>query len=367
MHFLSPLSFCGAHIKRTTTQQNFRLGIQFLFIFPLVRRSGSVANVLAQHVVKNAIDLVVRTRRSRANVRLDRVGPLIEPDQIVSQIESSVAEEAHCLACETPDVLLMIADRITASAIAEQAKRDRIADWDNAPPLRPSSSKTALYVANTIVEVVEQLKSQGLMTPGMRELAADSCVTRAATEASLRGTVQDVMSMPGGAEMLQLAVGLLRDKHSSLPDGGTDRTWEQLGAGLVASLIRVAIVQVRDVLQHGQVGDADLAVLASTAEFGAANDTGDVATRYSTTHGEWRENRRESRPQAALQRKIAEQGILVSSNSITQMIADAVHKVTAESSNVQIDDAVRDHITRAAQQFISKIIDDVFADAQLHH
>ena len=268
----------------------------------------------------------------------------------------------ECLASDQPDVLLMIADRITATVMSEKTSRDKLADWDSAPQLKASSSKTGLYVANTIAEVFGQLKDEGLLTANMRELAAESSVARGATEVSLHSHVDDVASLRNGDAMLNLAVGVLREKHATLPGGDDDQNWKELGAGLIASLVRIAIVKVRDALQHGHVGDTDLSVLVRTMEAAAdepsAGSPDDKQDHDGDDDHDDQHHHREGH--AALE--MATHGNLVTSESISRMISDAVHRVAAESNKAHIDDAVREHIAHAAQQFVTRIIDDVFAD-----
>jgi hypothetical protein len=203
------------------------------------------------------------------------------------------------------------------------------------------------------MEVIVRLQEDGVLAQTFRDVTAQTCVARAATDISLYNRTDVVASMAGGDEMLQLAVEVLKAKHGSLPDGDMDENWKRHAAGLVASLMRVSLIELRDTMTHGHVGDKDMAQLAEFVPIGSAQGVFVADNRLK--HGM-------HRPHQALQKMIAERGDLVSTESITKMISDAANRVTSQTSGRDLDNAVRDHVAEAAQQFVDKIVWEVFAD-----
>ena len=94
-----------------------------------VRRSASVTTVLSQLVVKNAVELLAnnaKQRRASGSPGLDRVGPPVDPTELVTALETAVKDEINVLAIEKPDLTLVMSDRVVAGAAdAEQVSRTK--------------------------------------------------------------------------------------------------------------------------------------------------------------------------------------------------------------------------------------------------
>lgn len=95
----------------------------------VVPRTASVTRVLSQLVVKNAVELMVKSakhRRAAGAAALERVGPAVDPSELVTALENAVHDEINMLAIEHPDMTLVMSDRVVAGAIeAEQASHIR--------------------------------------------------------------------------------------------------------------------------------------------------------------------------------------------------------------------------------------------------
>lgn len=91
----------------------------------IVPETASVTTVLSQLVVKNAVDLMTKSaklRRTAGAAALDRVGPPIDPSELVTALENAVHDEINVLAVEHPDMTLVVSDRVVAGTTeAEQA------------------------------------------------------------------------------------------------------------------------------------------------------------------------------------------------------------------------------------------------------
>lgn len=72
---------------------------------------ADLQTVLSQLIMKNAIDLLARTTVSDGR-HLERVSPPVEPHQLLEHIQHIIKEEMYHLSKESPDVLLMISDRL---------------------------------------------------------------------------------------------------------------------------------------------------------------------------------------------------------------------------------------------------------------
>jgi len=84
-----------------------------------------VTTVLSQLVVKNAVELMTKSaklRRGAGAAPLDRVGPPVDPTEMLTALEIAVKDEINTLAIEHPDLTLVMSDRVVAGATeAEQA------------------------------------------------------------------------------------------------------------------------------------------------------------------------------------------------------------------------------------------------------
>jgi len=91
----------------------------------LVPRTASVTTVLSQLVVKNAVELLAtnaKQRRAAGTAPLDRVGPPVDPTDLVTALETSVKDDINTLAIEHPDLTIVMSDRVVAGATeAEEA------------------------------------------------------------------------------------------------------------------------------------------------------------------------------------------------------------------------------------------------------
>ena len=98
--------------------------IRMMTMFRAVPRSASVTTVLSQLVVKNAVELLSKSakRRHAAGAEpLQRVGPPVDPGDLVTALETSVKDEINTLAVEHPDMTMTMSDRVAAGAAeAEQ-------------------------------------------------------------------------------------------------------------------------------------------------------------------------------------------------------------------------------------------------------
>jgi len=93
----------------------------------LVPQTASVTTVLSQLVVKNAVELMTKSAKLRLTAgaaALDRVGPPIEPSELVAALENAVHDEINVLAVEHPDMTLVMSDRVVAGTTeAEQVRQ----------------------------------------------------------------------------------------------------------------------------------------------------------------------------------------------------------------------------------------------------
>jgi len=66
----------------------------------------------------------------------------------------------------------------------------------------------------------------------------------------------------------------------------------------------------------------------------------------------------------ALRAKVAEGGRVVSSESMEKMIDTAVEKVTKScyDTDEDVDENIKEHISGVTQEFIDKVIQQIFAD-----
>lgn len=90
-------------------------------------QTASVTTVLSQLVVKNAVELMTKSAKLRLTAgaaALDRVGPPIEPSELVAALENAVHDEINVLAVEHPDMTLVMSDRVVAGTTeAEQVRQ----------------------------------------------------------------------------------------------------------------------------------------------------------------------------------------------------------------------------------------------------
>ena len=91
-------------------------------------RSATPTTVLSQLVVKNAVELLAknsRQRRAAGSAALERVGPPVDPAEMVSALETAVKDEINARAVDHPDLTLVMSDRVVAGAAeAEQVGCD---------------------------------------------------------------------------------------------------------------------------------------------------------------------------------------------------------------------------------------------------
>lgn len=73
---------------------------------------------------------------------------------------------------------------------------------------------------------------------------------------------------------------------------------------------------------------------------------------------------RRSLCEQALRAKVAEGGRVVSSESMDRMIDVAVEKVTKSCYDTEddVDDNIKEHITGVTQEFVDKVIEQIFAE-----
>jgi len=79
-----------------------------------------VTTVLSQLVVKNAVELLVKSakhRRAAGSAALDRVGPPVDPTEMVEALENAVKGEINALAIDHPDLMVGMSDRMVAGAV----------------------------------------------------------------------------------------------------------------------------------------------------------------------------------------------------------------------------------------------------------
>ena len=89
----------------------------------LVRRVASPTTVLSQLVVKSAVDLLA-SRGPGTAPPLHRVGPPVDPADMLSALETAVKDEINRRAVEHPDLTMAVSDRVVAGAAdAEQVRR----------------------------------------------------------------------------------------------------------------------------------------------------------------------------------------------------------------------------------------------------
>jgi len=89
-----------------------------------VPRTASVTTVLSQLVVKNAVNLLAKNakqRRAAGSAPLDRVGPPVDPSELVAALQTAIKDEINTLAIDHPDLTIVMSDRVVAGATeAEQ-------------------------------------------------------------------------------------------------------------------------------------------------------------------------------------------------------------------------------------------------------
>jgi len=92
----------------------------------LVPRTASPTTVLSQLVVKNAVHLLIQNASNRlaaGSAALDRVGPPVDPAEMVSVLETAIKDEINTRAVENPDLTLVMSDRVVAGTTdAEQVR-----------------------------------------------------------------------------------------------------------------------------------------------------------------------------------------------------------------------------------------------------
>jgi len=89
-----------------------------------------MTTVLSQLVIKNAVDLLSKSAKQRhaaGAAALGRVGPQIDPTEMVSALETAVKDDINTLAVEHPDLSIAVSDRVVAGATdAEQVTHETV-------------------------------------------------------------------------------------------------------------------------------------------------------------------------------------------------------------------------------------------------
>jgi len=88
-----------------------------------VPRTASLTTVLSQLIVKNAVELLAKSTRDRRDAcaaAVDRVGPPVDPHELVTALENAVKDEINTMAVEPSDLTLVMSDRIVAGAAAAE-------------------------------------------------------------------------------------------------------------------------------------------------------------------------------------------------------------------------------------------------------